>query len=777
MMELLGLDVPEYAIRYSPGIIFSGKVAGLKVNFINAKEADKEQVNYTYIGYKEESGKYENPNAYKHNGVNVFSAGNTKYYELNFPLGDATFRNYRVAVCKYNEQEYVAVSEYVGTDFEVAIMETPVLNIIGSIADLIAGAIIDNVEDLKNSPVREYYAYEIGPYDTWSDNAKDLYKDFKVNIKQKKSVTGKEMQSSAYILQDTVATWYKALRAIALVGLLSVLVYVGIRILISSTGQEKAKYKKMIADWVTAICILFLLQYIMLFITEIAEKISNVINVIGPKGEDELMSKIRSKIGLYDVDLDIAFAEIVMYLVLVIHTVMFTIQYLKRLLYMAFFTMIAPLIALTYPLDKIKDGQAQAFTTWIREYVFNALLQPMHLLLYYIFVQSAMNLVNENPLYAIAAIGFLLPAEKFFRKMFGFDKASSASPLGAAAGGALIMNAVNKMGQKAGKAVADKGGSGGGGNSIRTASGTHGVSIGSSDGGSGGGGSGGGGPTGGGPTGGGSGGGGPTGGGPGGGGPGGGGSGGGSSGGGGLGGGSFGQARRGASRNGPTMLRAIRSPRSVGNGLAAVGRKYVNRNTAKSAGRMARKGLVGAAGAALLGTVGFATGVATGDFGNALQYGAAGAAAGYAGANNLTDTALAGEKNLRETFKEGAIGQQEYNNLKADREFYQSDDFRQMVNDRTLTPGGTGRRSTRMRNAVQVYRDSGITDTSKIRAAMNAGLSPQEGAYAIKLADMIGRSGWNNKNVRDDFERRYRGSIPNTNGRADAIWNSIDQLL
>ena len=54
------------------------------------------------------------------------------------------------------------------------------------------------------------------------------------------------LKSSAEELQKNISKWYKALRLFALVGLLSVLVYVGIRIIISSTGQEKAKYKKMI---------------------------------------------------------------------------------------------------------------------------------------------------------------------------------------------------------------------------------------------------------------------------------------------------------------------------------------------------------------------------------------------------------------------------------------------------------------------------------------------------------------------------------------------------
>lgn len=103
-------------------------------------------------------------------------------------------------------------------------------------------------------------------------------------------------------------------------------------------------------------------------------------------GVDKIFSNIR-----YEADKSYSvmqmFASTVMYVALVILTCTFTIQYLKRVIYMAFLTMIAPLICLTYPLDKIKDGQAQALSMWLREYIFNALLQPMHLIIYTLLIR------------------------------------------------------------------------------------------------------------------------------------------------------------------------------------------------------------------------------------------------------------------------------------------------------------------------------------------------------------------------------------------------------
>ena len=77
---------------------------------------------------------------------------------------------------------------------------------------------------------------------------------------------------------------------------------------------------------------------------------------------------------------------VVLFLVLVFYTIAFLVVYIKRLIMLAFLTMIAPLVAMTYPLDKMSDGNAQAFNMWIKEYVFNLLIQPLHLILYTMLV-------------------------------------------------------------------------------------------------------------------------------------------------------------------------------------------------------------------------------------------------------------------------------------------------------------------------------------------------------------------------------------------------------
>lgn len=122
----------------------------------------------------------------------------------------------------------------------------------------------------------------------------------------------------------------------------------------------------------------------------------------------------------------------ILYVLLVVETCMFLYIYLKRVFKLAFYTMIAPLIAFMYPIDKLGDGKAQAFNTWFKEYLFNVLIQPLHLLLYTVFIYAASELIRTNMIYAIGAFAYMIAAEKFFKKIFGFDKAPSGGPPGLA---------------------------------------------------------------------------------------------------------------------------------------------------------------------------------------------------------------------------------------------------------------------------------------------------------------------------------------------------------
>ena len=328
-----------------------------------------------------------------------------------------------------------------------------------------------------------------------------------------KNSEGEIIETPVMQLQNAIASWYIALRNLALVGLLSILVYVGIRIILSSTASDKAKYKQLLVDWLVALCILFFMHYIMSFAVTMVESVTQALKqsnqlIEMPFSAEDLQEKYESSVDddtmtllqnmengngkiqtdlmglarfkaqlklksgeMQVVDESVAavadggreqMAYTIIYIVLVIYTIMFLFMYLKRLIYIIFLTMIAPLVALTYPIDKMNDGQAQAFNMWLKEYIFNLLIQPVHLILYSILLGSAMELATNYLIYPLVVLGFLLPAEKILRKFFGFEKSSTASSIaGGALGGAAVMNAINKIGSGAKKAIKGEKGSSG----------------------------------------------------------------------------------------------------------------------------------------------------------------------------------------------------------------------------------------------------------------------------------------------------------------------------
>ncbi len=284
------------------------------------------------------------------------------------------------------------------------------------------------------------------------------------------------VESIAVSLQPTIASWYKTFRNIAAVGLLSVLLYLGIRIVIGSVN-EKAKYKEALKDWLFAMCLLFVMQFIIVAILTITDKFNDIFGqetnniLICVKGDSNnggnyifrsnLMGVSRMLIQTEGDNWQNIVAYTIIYFALIIYTCMFTFQYFKRVLYMAFYTMISPLVAMSYPIDKAGDSKAQAFNTWFREVVMTALTQPIHLLLYTMLVSSAMELTLKNPIYGLVCIGFLVPAEKFVKSLFGLQP-NADQGMGSFAGGAMTMGLLNKLTHKPPMPKGEKGGADGG---------------------------------------------------------------------------------------------------------------------------------------------------------------------------------------------------------------------------------------------------------------------------------------------------------------------------
>lgn len=125
----------------------------------------------------------------------------------------------------------------------------------------------------------KYPILQISPELIFANEIQLLDANFIQDVQESdKYVLGLEDDQPLRTLRNIISGWYVTLRTIAIVGLLSVLIYIGIRIIISSTADDKAKYKQRLMDWVVAFCLLFFMHYIMAAVLSVVEKVNTVLS-------------------------------------------------------------------------------------------------------------------------------------------------------------------------------------------------------------------------------------------------------------------------------------------------------------------------------------------------------------------------------------------------------------------------------------------------------------------------------------------------------------------
>lgn len=266
--------------------------------------------------------------------------------------------------------------------------------------------------------------------------------------------------------RTAIAQWYYIMRLISAAILLVILIYVGIRMALSTIGQEQAKYKQMLVDWVTSIALLFLLHYIIIFIIGINDAL---IEVLGSLLTKTCYHNGKTIGEVFNTQLiGVIFAEGIngifaacLYIAIKGQAFMFFLFYLKRMITVGFLVIIAPLITITYSIDKMGDGKAQALNTWLKELTYNILIQPFHCVIYLAFFGAISNMIHDSfygsitaYILAFVVLLFMKKAEELLRKIFHFEASSMPSVNET---GQNLMNATGKftqMGMKAGTAFA-----------------------------------------------------------------------------------------------------------------------------------------------------------------------------------------------------------------------------------------------------------------------------------------------------------------------------------
>ena len=248
-------------------------------------------------------------------------------------------------------------------------------------------------------------------------------------------------------LRTAVAGWYTGIRNVAAALLVIICIYVGIRLALALTAEEKAKYKEMLRDWITSVALLFILHYVMLFVIAANNSIVKGIEdgIVAAMGKDSINDLSEQFFVHTWVNPDGGFqwlftagtTNAILYVTLKIMTLVFLILYIKRMVTIGFLIVIAPLVTITYSADKISDGKAQGMNTWFREFSFNVLIQPFQCIIFAALVSIASTLANTatvtSGFMALFLLIFIFEAEKLVKHIFNIQSSSLGDAIASAA--------------------------------------------------------------------------------------------------------------------------------------------------------------------------------------------------------------------------------------------------------------------------------------------------------------------------------------------------------
>jgi hypothetical protein len=246
-------------------------------------------------------------------------------------------------------------------------------------------------------------------------------------------------------LEVVINTWFGHFRDIALVGYLLILIYVGIKIMLGSTGKQMSAYKELFMNWVVGVAILLLFPFVMKYTIMINNTLVKMVADARPlvfrnaTVQPSPSSKVTTDITTLDfsnIDYSgrtdymsvmgknaqekLRLSYSIVYLIMVCQLIAIILLYYKRLFMIGFLIVLFPLVALSYVIDKIGDGKSQALNTWVNEFMINVFVQAFHAVIYVFALGVVFRSGNQNDwILMLIGVTFLFKGEEIIKKIFG----------------------------------------------------------------------------------------------------------------------------------------------------------------------------------------------------------------------------------------------------------------------------------------------------------------------------------------------------------------------
>ena len=227
-------------------------------------------------------------------------------------------------------------------------------------------------------------------------------------------------------IKENVAAWFQILRLFAIGLIIILLIFTGLRLSVADLAADRARYKEVIKAWVVGLFFIGLLPYIIVIINTICDYFMDILWDARIGLEDDGYGSFESTLfleclnGTADTGGLKSAAYFIEFLAFIIMDYKFFFKYIKRSFIIFMLVVLSPIVGIMHIFNKIK-GRDGTIGDWFSQYAMNIFMQPLHALLYLIFMFTAGNIAMKAPLLAVLFLWVLSRAEKIFNVILELD--------------------------------------------------------------------------------------------------------------------------------------------------------------------------------------------------------------------------------------------------------------------------------------------------------------------------------------------------------------------
>ena len=261
---------------------------------------------------------------------------------------------------------------------------------------------------------------------------------------------------------NNINEWFSNFSMIAIVAYLCILLYMGIRVVMSSTASNQALYKEAFLHWVAGVIILFMFPIVIKYAIEINTTFVGMVEdaIIRDHGgnsidNSEAVNEIEDPDDTSDIattdtvtvesksisenpysDTDTGYMAVMarrahrterlsyafVYLIMSFQLLIIAIMYYKRLFMVAFLLVIFPIVMVVHVLEKVGNiRMGGAFGKWTKEILIMIFTQSIHAIVYSFSIATVMSAGNANNDWILMLVGvtFLFNGEEILKKILG----------------------------------------------------------------------------------------------------------------------------------------------------------------------------------------------------------------------------------------------------------------------------------------------------------------------------------------------------------------------